>query len=210
MIESDGDFSAWCTKPDNLSGRKRKMDELNGRRLACSGRAVEVGLGNALNRLAAHLEKLVHARVLCVGDVMLDRYMTGEVERVSPEAPVPVLASGLVPVLALGLSLGLISLIGMPPAGGFMAKFYIFSAAVQQDLLWLVVIAVINSVVSAFYYLRVVKVMWLGEPAASDKVVSSGALRLAMLLACAGVLILGLVPGATMRIAQLASRMIGF
>ena len=74
------------------------------------------------------------------------------------------------PVLALGLTLCLISLIGMPPAAGFMAKFYIFSGAVQSDLLWLVIIAVINSVISAFYYLRVVKVMWLGEPASTEKV----------------------------------------
>ncbi|GAH15805.1 unnamed protein product, partial [marine sediment metagenome] len=53
------------------------------------------------------------------------------------------------PLLALALTLCLISLIGMPPAAGFMAKFYIFSGAVQHGLLWLVVIAVINSVISA-------------------------------------------------------------
>ncbi|MFH0942279.1 MAG: NADH-quinone oxidoreductase subunit N [Chloroflexota bacterium] len=114
------------------------------------------------------------------------------------------------PFLALALSLSLISLIGMPPAGGFMAKFYIFSAAVRHDLLWLVVIAVINSVISAYYYLRVVKVMWLGEPASSEKVPSSGALRLALVVACLGVLVLGIVPGAAMELAQLASRMFIF
>jgi NADH-quinone oxidoreductase subunit N len=114
------------------------------------------------------------------------------------------------PLLVVGLSLCLISLIGMPPAGGFMAKFYIFSAAVQHDLLWLVVIAVINSVISSYYYLRVVKVMWLGEPASSEKVVSSGALRLAMVIACLGVLVLGIVPGAVMKITQLASHMFIF
>jgi NADH-quinone oxidoreductase subunit N len=64
-------------------------------------------------------------------------------------------------LLALALTLCLISLTGIPPTAGFMAKFYIFSAAVQHDLLWLVIIAVLNSVVSAYYYLRVVKVMWL-------------------------------------------------
>ena len=55
------------------------------------------------------------------------------------------------PLLALALTFCLISLIGIPPAAGFMAKFYIFSQAVQNDLLWLVIVAVINSVISAYY-----------------------------------------------------------
>ncbi len=111
------------------------------------------------------------------------------------------------PLLALGLSLCLISLIGMPPAAGFMAKFYIFSGAVRHGLLWLVVIAVLNSVISAYYYLRVVKVMWLGEPASEEMVPSSGALRVALSLSCLGVLLLGIIPGLVMRLAELAARM---
>lgn len=113
------------------------------------------------------------------------------------------------PVLALGLSLCLISLIGMPPAAGFMAKFYIFSGAVQGGLLWLVVIAVINSVISAFYYLRVVKVMWLGEPASTEKVPSSGALRVAMAITCLGVLFFGILPGFGMKAAEFAAKIFG-
>jgi len=108
------------------------------------------------------------------------------------------------PLLALGLTLCLVSLIGMPPAAGFMAKFYIFSGAVQQGLLWLVIIAVINSVISAYYYLRVVKVMWLGKPSSEEKVPSSGALRLALSVSCLGVLVLGIIPGFVMELAKLA------
>ena len=111
------------------------------------------------------------------------------------------------PFLALALTLSLISLIGMPPAAGFIAKFYIFSAAVQHNLLWLVVIAVINSVISAYYYLRVVKVMWLGEPASEEKVPSSGALRVALALSCLGVLLLGVIPGSVMRLTEMAASM---
>ncbi len=114
------------------------------------------------------------------------------------------------PLLALALTLCLISLIGMPPAAGFMAKFYIFSGAVQHGLLWLVVIAVINSVISAYYYLRVVKVMWLGEPASKKKVPSSVALRLALAISCLGVLVLGIVPGYIMKLAEMAASMFGF
>ena len=114
------------------------------------------------------------------------------------------------PLLALALTLCLISLIGMPPAAGFMAKFYIFSGAVQHGLLWLVVIAVINSVISAYYYLRVAKVMWLGEPASEEKVPSSGALRLALSISCLGVLLLGIIPGYIMKLAELAAKMFVF
>jgi len=114
------------------------------------------------------------------------------------------------PLLALALTLCLISLIGMPPAAGFMAKFYIFSAAVQHNLLWLVVIAVLNSVISAYYYLRVVKVMWLGEPVSAEKVPSSGALRLALSLSCLGVLVLGIIPGFVMKLAETAAKMFVF
>jgi NADH-quinone oxidoreductase subunit N len=114
------------------------------------------------------------------------------------------------PLLALALTLCLISLIGMPPAAGFMAKFYIFSGAVKHGLLWLVVIAVINSVISAYYYLRVVKVMWLGEPASKKKVPSSVALRLALAISCLGVLVLGIIPGYIMKLAEMAASMFGF
>ena len=114
------------------------------------------------------------------------------------------------PLLAIALTLCLISLIGMPPAAGFMAKFYIFSAAVNQGLLWLVIVAVINSVISAYYYMRVVKVMWLGEPVSEEQVPSSGALRVALFLSCLGVLVLGIAPGCAMKLAQLAASMFAF
>ncbi len=115
------------------------------------------------------------------------------------------------PLLALALTLSLISLIGMPPAAGFMAKFYIFSGAVQHGLLWLVVVAVINSVISAYYYMRVVKVMWLGKPASEEKVPSSVALRVALSLSCLGVLLLGVVPGLVIeRLAEAADKMFVF
>jgi NADH-quinone oxidoreductase subunit N len=114
------------------------------------------------------------------------------------------------PLLALALTLCLISLIGMPPAAGFMAKFYIFRAGVTNDLLWLVIIAVLNSVISAYYYLRVVKVMWLGEPASNQKVQSSAAPRLALFICCLGVLLLGIIPGLLMRLAEVAGNLIRF
>ena len=114
------------------------------------------------------------------------------------------------PVLALCLTVCLISLIGMPPAAGFMAKFYIFNGAVQNGMLWLVIIAVLNSVISAFYYLRVVKAMWFNEPANLEKVPSSGALRLSLFITTLGVLAVGIVPNLLMTFAEWAARIFKF
>jgi NADH-quinone oxidoreductase subunit N len=112
------------------------------------------------------------------------------------------------PLISLALTLSLISLIGMPPAVGFMAKFYLFGTAVQQGLLWLVIIAVLNSVISAYYYLRVVKVMWIGQPVSGEKVNASGTVILALVLSSAAVLLFGIIPGLGMNLAGLA-KMLG-
>ena len=113
------------------------------------------------------------------------------------------------PLVALALTLGLISLIGLPPTAGFIAKFYIFSDAVNNGLLWLVIIAVLNSTISAYYYLRVVQVMWLNEPAREGKVPSSLSLRLALAISCLGILLLGIVPAFVMKLAAMATSMFG-
>ncbi|MEW6033471.1 MAG: NADH-quinone oxidoreductase subunit N [Chloroflexota bacterium] len=110
------------------------------------------------------------------------------------------------PLLSLGLTLCLVSLVGLPPTAGLIAKIYIFNAAVQQGLLWLVIISVLNTVISAYYYLRVVKVMWLGAPVSNEPVPSSAALRTALSLACAGILLLGIVPTILIRLAETAGR----
>jgi NADH-quinone oxidoreductase subunit N len=114
------------------------------------------------------------------------------------------------PMISLALTLCLISLTGIPPTAGFMSKFYIFSSAVQHRLLWLVIIAVLNSVVSAYYYLRVVKVMWFNEPKFEGNVPSSTALRTALIVCCLGVILLGVLPNYAMRLAEMAAKMFAF
>jgi NADH-quinone oxidoreductase subunit N len=104
------------------------------------------------------------------------------------------------PMLALALAFCLISLTGIPPTAGFIAKIYIFNAAASYDLTWLVIIAVVNSVISAYYYLRVVKVMYLGAPTSEEKVYSAKPLRAALSFACVGVLLLGIYPWALLKV----------
>src|SRR5881296_993468 len=76
---------------------------------------------------------------------------------------------GALPALALGVFL--FSLAGLPPFAGFLGKFFVFAAGVESRLYALVVLGLLNSVVSLYYYARVVKVMFLDEPRADDPVV---------------------------------------
>jgi NADH-quinone oxidoreductase subunit N len=98
------------------------------------------------------------------------------------------------PWLAAALGFALVSLTGIPPTAGFVAKLYIFNAAVESDLVWLVIIAVLNSVASAFYYLRVAGLLFTGEPSTNESVPTTNALKLALTVAVAGILFVGVVP----------------
>jgi NADH-quinone oxidoreductase subunit N len=114
------------------------------------------------------------------------------------------------PVLALVLAVALVSLTGIPPTVGFMAKLFIFSAAVKADLTWLALVGLVNSVVSAYYYLRVVRVMYLAPPTSPEAIPSPGTLRLALAITTAGVLVFGIWPRALMAVAEQAAKVLSF
>ncbi|MCL4315051.1 MAG: NADH-quinone oxidoreductase subunit NuoN [Candidatus Thermoplasmatota archaeon] len=93
------------------------------------------------------------------------------------------------PAAALSLSILLLSLAGIPFTGGFLGKFFLFLALIEVKLWWLAVIAILNSAVSVFYYLRVILVMYRGEPSENIKVSSLGVIPL--VVCAAAVIILG-------------------
>jgi NADH-quinone oxidoreductase subunit N len=64
------------------------------------------------------------------------------------------------PVLAIAMTLSMVSLIGIPPTVGFIGKVYLFSAAMESGLIWLAIFGVLNSVISAYYYLNIVRIMF--------------------------------------------------
>src|SRR5712671_2844381 len=72
------------------------------------------------------------------------------------------------PVAAAVLSLFLLSLLGLPVTAGFFGKFYIFKAAVSSHLIWLAVLMAINSIIGAYYYIRLIVVMYMREPSAES------------------------------------------
>jgi NADH-quinone oxidoreductase subunit N len=109
------------------------------------------------------------------------------------------------PVLGMAMSIFLFSLAGVPPAAGFIGKFYLFSGAIQAGYVWLAIIGVLNSAVSVYYYLRIMVFMYMKDPVEEfDWLKVTPALALCVLVAVAGVLIPGIVPGYILEFAQKA------
>jgi NADH-quinone oxidoreductase subunit N len=106
--------------------------------------------------------------------------------------------AGSHPVAALAMTIFMLSLGGIPPTAGFFGKFYIFKAAMEtsgQEMLWLVVIGVLNSVISIFYYLRVVMAMYFKDPIDEFKPLRSGAVIFVLVVCALLVLQMGVMPG---------------
>lgn len=98
------------------------------------------------------------------------------------------------PGLALAMTLALLSLAGIPPAAGFVGKFLLFRAAVDANLVWLAIFAVLNTIIGLYYYLVVVKVMYMERGPDEDRPVPiSAPYKWALGIAAAGVLLLGTV-----------------
>jgi NADH-quinone oxidoreductase subunit N len=110
------------------------------------------------------------------------------------------------PILAACFSLFLLSLLGLPATGGFLGKFFAFQAALDSRIVWLVVIAAINSVIGAFYYLRVIVAMYFWEPSKDYTPTRvAPALTAALIVAAAGTLYLGIFPSRVLVFAKAAA-----
>src|SRR5579862_2830892 len=108
------------------------------------------------------------------------------------------------PLLAMTLTIFLISLIGIPATAGFFAKFYVFSAALKANLVWLTIIAVVNSAIGAYYYLRVIVMMYMREPTQEIPVMRVPVgVTATLLCSAAAVIYLGILPG---RVLEFATR----
>jgi NADH-quinone oxidoreductase subunit N len=109
------------------------------------------------------------------------------------------------PVMATILTILLFSLAGIPPLAGFWAKWYVFLAAINADLYALAVIGVLTSVVAAFYYLRIIKIMWFDEPVGGFEPMA-GELRAILGASGAFVLFYVLIGGPISTYAQAAAK----
>jgi len=94
------------------------------------------------------------------------------------------------PLLSVGTALCLLSLAGIPPVAGFMSKLFLFTTAWGLGLSWLVIIALLNSIVSLVYYGRIVKAMFFDEPSSSERLVTPPSVGTALTLTTAALLVL--------------------
>ncbi|PKL52241.1 MAG: NADH-quinone oxidoreductase subunit N [Nitrospira bacterium HGW-Nitrospira-1] len=108
------------------------------------------------------------------------------------------------PAAAALMLIFMFSLTGIPPTAGFMAKFYIFLSAINAGYTWLVIIAVMFSAISAYFYLRIVMYMYMKEPKETVRLSTSPALALALAITAAAVLIIGVLPSAVVNFARIA------
>jgi NADH-quinone oxidoreductase subunit N len=111
------------------------------------------------------------------------------------------------PILAATLTIFMLSLIGIPLTGGFLAKFYVFSAALNSNLVWLTIIGVVNSAIAAYYYLRLIVVMYMKE--GDDSVALAPvpvSVAVSLGIAALLTLYLGVFPGKVIEIARLGAK----
>jgi len=106
------------------------------------------------------------------------------------------------PALGAVMLVLLLSLAGIPPTAGFFGKFYIFMGAVQANLVWLAVVGMLNSAVSAYYYLRVVVYMYMRDPEGEPQLLLSTPMRWSLAASIAGVFALGLFPDTILALAR--------
>jgi NADH-quinone oxidoreductase subunit N len=111
------------------------------------------------------------------------------------------------PMTAGLFSISLLSLIGIPLTGGFFGKFYIFKAALDSHLVWLAVLGLLNSAVAAYYYLRILVVMYMKEPSEATASVPplTPGVTTTLWAAALGTLILGIFPSVILNFATSSS-----
>ncbi|HXZ02676.1 MAG TPA: NADH-quinone oxidoreductase subunit NuoN [Stellaceae bacterium] len=109
------------------------------------------------------------------------------------------------PMLAAALAIFMFSMAGIPPLAGFFAKFYIFMSAIDARLFWLAVIGVLTSVVGAYYYVRIVKIMYFDPPKAAFDPVIGREMQAVLLISALAILLFVVFPAPVIGSAELAS-----
>jgi NADH-quinone oxidoreductase subunit N len=110
------------------------------------------------------------------------------------------------PWFAVVMSILMFSLAGVPPMMGFAAKFSVLNAVLGTGQIWLTIVAVMFSLIGAFYYLRVVKMMWFDEPTDNSPIVVNTDMSIVLSLNAIGVVVMGMLPGSLLNVCLDAMR----
>ena len=109
------------------------------------------------------------------------------------------------PAIALGLTICLLSLVGLPPMVGFWSKVYLFLSVFDVGLVWLVVVGLLNSALAAFYYLKIVHAMYLKPPTVDKPLARDPSAATALTVAVVAVVVAGVIPGPLIQVASSAA-----
>jgi NADH-quinone oxidoreductase subunit N len=107
------------------------------------------------------------------------------------------------PVIAALLSAFMFSLTGIPPFAGFIGKYYLFTSAVQSHMTWLAILGVITSLMSAYYYLRVVVYMYFRDAKDSAEIRVPWLALCSVVISAVGIVLLGILPSLVLNVTQL-------
>ena len=150
----------------------------------------QLGAASVIFYLAAYIA----TNLLAFGIVMAFSRVTG-LEEITDYAGL----SRRSPLLGLMMLAAFLSLTGMPPFGGFVAKVFVFAAGVQADYTWLVIVGIINSIIGVYYYLNVLKYVYLyrlpGEDEEQHPIPLTQPYMIALVILVIGVIVLGTVFG---------------
>jgi NADH-quinone oxidoreductase subunit N len=100
------------------------------------------------------------------------------------------------PLLAIAFLIILFSLAGIPPLGGFFAKFYVFTAVLEQKMYALAIIGLLTTVISAFYYLKIIKTIYFDDSAFAFDIVKNKRAQISIFISCSVLLTFFLYPSA--------------
>lgn len=153
------------------------------------------------NGLVLHLVGYAVSNLLAFGSI-IGFYNTSEGDRIADFA-------GLAerePFLAACLTVAFLSLAGLPFFAGFTTKFYLFAATAEGGFLWLVCLAGAASVISLYYYLQVIKEMYVHEPIDASRITISPSMRMVLLFLMVAVIVIGVYPGPLVEVITIATQ----
>lgn len=110
------------------------------------------------------------------------------------------------PLLGLALTIFILSLAGIPMLAGFISKFYVFAAVIEEGYFWLAVVGMINSTIALYYYLNILREVYITEPANQEAIEISASLYAGIQICLIGVLVIGLWPAPFLALAENAAK----
>jgi len=104
------------------------------------------------------------------------------------------------PLLAGLLAVFMFALSGIPPFAGFFGKYYVFIAAIKADLVWLALVGILSSVISVYFYIRLIVVMYFSKDESKLEIVNSNSAMIGIIVSAILIVVMGILPGSVINL----------